>query len=213
MNAREAHDQAVEKLASEYAAKGFRVEKEAELPFSFARAGQPTPRADLVAQRGEEHLVFEVKVRGVRGEPHARRWREIAEEIRSHPGWHFQIVLVDGEPPAVTGPERVAAEIANAEELVERGNLAAAVLLAGAAFEAAAQWRLQAIGALSNGGGTTTLVERLVSEGQLDQEDFVPVRDAIELRNAVAHGSLDLPASSEAVELLLSAARRLLAVG
>jgi hypothetical protein len=210
VNAREAHDQAVEKLASEYAAKGFRVQKEALLPFAFTRAGQATHRADLVAEREEEHHVIEVTVRGVRGEPHARRWREIAEEIRSHPGWHFQIVLVDREPPAVSGPERIAAEIANTEALLEGGNLTAAVLLAGAAFEAAAQWRLTAIGALTSSNGSTTLVERLVSEGQLEQEDFVPVRDAIELRNAVAHGSLDLPASREAVERLVDSARRLL---
>ncbi len=211
MNAREAHDQAVEKLASEYAAKGFQVKKEAVLPFSFTRAGQPTHRADLVAERDEEHHVIEVTVRGVRGEPHARRWREIAEEIRSHPGWHFQIVLVDSDPPAVADPERIAAEIANTEALLERGNVTAAVLLAGAAFEAAAQWRLKTTGALSNSDGPTTLVERLVSEGQLDQEEFVPVRDAIELRNAVAHGSLDVPASREAVERLVKSARCLLA--
>ncbi|MEP7125512.1 MAG: hypothetical protein ABJE95_31555 [Byssovorax sp.] len=54
-------------------------------------------------------------------------------------------------------------------------------------------------------------MERLVSEGQVEQDDFVPVRDAIELRNAVAHGSLDLPAASEAVERLLISARCLLA--
>jgi uncharacterized protein YutE (UPF0331/DUF86 family) len=122
-------------------------------------------------------------------------------------------VLVDRDPPAVADPERIAAEIANTEALLERGNLTAAVLLAGAAFEAAAQWRLNTIGALASSDGPTTLVERLVSEGQLDQEDFVPVRDAIELRNAVAHGSLDLPASREAVERLVKSVQRLLAAG
>lgn len=208
MNTREAHDQTVEKLASEYAAKGFRVQREAVLPFTMA--GEQPYRADLVAERDDEHQVIEVTIRGTRGEQQARRWSEIAQQIRSHPGWHFQIVLVDREPPSIPDPGRISVEIANAEALLEGGNFTAAVLLAGSAFEASAQRRLSAMGALPRSDAPAALVERLVSEGQLDQEDFVPLRDAIELRNAVAHGQLDLPARREAVERLVTSARRLL---
>jgi hypothetical protein len=209
VNAREAHDQAVEKLAGEYKAKGFQVQKEVDLPFSFA--GQQRYRADLVAERGDEHLVIEVKLHGVQEGPQARRWSEIAREVRSHPGWHFQIVAVDRELPAIPNPERIAAEIASAEALLEQGTVTAAILVAASAFEAAAQRRLQEIGALPNGNASRqTLVERLVSEGQLDQEDFVPLRDAIEVRNAVSHGYFDQPASREAATRLVTSARRLL---
>ncbi len=194
MNAREAHDQAVQRLAGEYTAKGFRVQREAVLP--FATEGTQPYRADLIAERDDEHQVIEVTLRGTRGEPQGRRWSEVAQEIRSHPGWHFQIVFVDREPAAIPPADVIAKEIANAEALLGGGNLTAAILLAASAFEAAARRRLAALGALPKSGASTALVERLVSEGQLDQEDFVPLRDAIELRNAVAHGGLDAPARS-----------------
>jgi hypothetical protein len=114
-------------------------------------------------------------------------------------------------PPSLPDACIIAAEIANAEALLEGGNVTAAVLVAGAAFEASALQRLSAMGALPRSLTPTLLIERLVSEGQLEQEDFVPLRDAIELRNAVAHGSLDAPARREAVERLVTSARRLLA--
>jgi hypothetical protein len=209
VNAREAHDQAVEKIAGEYVAKGFRVQREVVLP--FLAQGEQGYRADLVAERDDEHHVIEVKLRGVRGEPQARRWSELAKAIRSRPGWHFQIVPVDREPPALPDAGRITREIANAEALLAGGNLTAAVLLAGSAFEASALRRLTKMGALPTSDAPSALVERLVSEGELEQQDFVPLRDAIERRNEVAHGQLDAPALREAVERLVTGARRVLA--
>lgn len=208
MKAQEAHDQAVEKLANEYRAKGYNVQKEVILP--FAVAGKQKYRADLVAERGEERHVIEVKLLGVRGEE-ARRWGELAREIRSHPGWHFRIMAVEREPPPIPDLERIAAEIANAEALLEQGTVTAALLLAGSAFKASANRRLEAMRALPDSDATPqALVEQLVSEGQLDQEDFVPIRDALEAGDAVAHGYFDPPASREAAERLVTGARRLL---
>jgi hypothetical protein len=209
VNPREAYDRAVEKLAAEYAERGFHVRKNVKLPFAVTNG--PSYRGDLVAEREDEHHVIGVVLRGVPAARQARRWGEIAREVRSHRGWHFRILLVEPERPAVSDPERIAVEIENTERLLDLGMTNAALLLAYSVFEASAQRRLMAIGAPAMDDTPVELATRLVSEGALDQEDFVPLRDAIEQRNAVAHGHLDPPANRETVERLVATARRLLA--
>ncbi|HTN82378.1 MAG TPA: hypothetical protein VL242_01770 [Sorangium sp.] len=208
MNARESHDRAVQKLADEYASKGFQVRKQAELPFVLE--GGRRFRADILAERDGEHHVIEVALSGVRGTPQARRWEEVARQVRALPGWHFKIVLVDREMPPPSDPERIEAELVNAEALLDQDQLTAAMLLAASAFEAAARRQLVAVGALQYDDTPAALVEHLVSQGHVDQEEFVPLRDAIELRNAIVHGHLDQLPERDAIRRLVTDARRLL---
>lgn len=203
MNAREAHDRAVQKLADEYAGNGFKVHKDAKLPFIQYQA-------DLLAERGDEHHVIEVKLQGVRNEQEGRQWETLAKEVRQHPGWHFKLVLVEHEAPPLPNAAVIEAELTNAEVLLAQDKLAAAMLLAASAFEASARRRLGAIDALPKTPGGTALVERLVSEGEVDQEAFVPLRDALELRHAIVHGHLDQLPGRDVVERLVEGARRLL---
>ncbi|WP_437942294.1 hypothetical protein [Sorangium sp. So ce341] len=208
MNAREAHDRAVQKLVDEYASKGFQVQKEAVLPFVLE--GGRRLRADILAERDDEHHVVEVKLRGVRGELEARRWDEIARQIRARPGWHFKIVPIEQDPPPLPDPERIEAELTNVEALLDQDRLTAALLLAASAFEASARRRLLAAGALLRSDTPAALAEQLVAQGHIEQENFVPLRDAIELRNAVVHGHLDQLPERDAIQRLVADARRLL---
>jgi hypothetical protein len=208
MNRRETYDRAVQKLADEHAAKGYQVQRDVALPFAID-GGQPL-RADLLAERGDEHLVVEVALRGVRGEPQARGWEEIARRVRERPGWHFKIVFVDREPPPLPEPEVIEAELRNAEALLGQDKVAAAMLLAASAFEASARRRLLAEGALPADAAPVVLVERLLDAGHVEQEDVVPLRDAIELRNDIAHGYLEQPPARDTVRRLVTDARRLL---
>jgi hypothetical protein len=198
---------AVQRLESELSAKGYRVQRDAMLPFSLP--GVRPYQVDMLAERDDEHRVIEVALRGVRGAPQSGRWSELAEQVRSRPGWHFQVVLVDQEPTVTLDPQRIAAELANAETLLADGNVSAAVLLAAAAFEAAASLKVQ-----PNGGfykSAIALLERLVSDGEIGQEEFVPLRDAIQLRDGVAHGQFNVASSAgDAASQLVSAGRRLL---
>jgi hypothetical protein len=208
MSVREAHDQAVQKLADDYAAKGFQVQKDVELPFLLEDGRRH--HVDLLAERGDEHHIVEVSLVGARGEPQARRWEQLAREARARSGWHFKIVFADKERSPLPDPERIEAELANAEALVDDDKVAAAVLLAASAFEASARRRLLAAGVLPKDDAPLALVERLVSDGHVEQEDFVPLRDAIELRNEIAHGYLEQRPAREAVRRLITDARRLL---
>ncbi|XXY49765.1 hypothetical protein WME91_01245 [Sorangium sp. So ce269] len=199
----------MQKLADEYASKGFQVRKDAVLPFAF-EGGHPF-RADILAERDGEHHVVEVALRGVRSEPQARRWDEVAKQVRTRPGWHFKIVPVEREPPPLPTPERIEAELTNVEELLDQDQIAAAMLLATAAFEASARRRLLTADAPPPKYVTpAALVEHLVSQGHIDQEEFVPLRDVMQLRNAIAHGHLDQLPEREAVQRLVTNARQLL---
>src|SRR5215470_12786790 len=66
-----------------------------EIGSSFLRGYQP----DLIAHRGDEHLVIEIK--SGRRTTNPSYWRSLAEEIARHPGWQFQLIL--GETPK--GPQ------------------------------------------------------------------------------------------------------------
>lgn len=210
MNAREAHDRAVQKLADEYERDGFRVQREPTLPFTFPDGS--AYRADLLAERDDEHLVVEVKLRGVRADPRDRQWDHLARAIRARHGWHFKIVPVDREPSPLPELAPIKAALANAEALLDGQQIAAALLLAASVFEASARLRLKAAGVPSDDVGLTVLIERLVSEGLVEQEEFVLLRDAMERRNAVAHGHLDQLPDPDSLRPLLAVARRLLSM-
>lgn len=209
MNAREAHDRAVQKLADEYRRMGFQVQREANLPFVFPDGSSYC--ADLLAERGDEHVVVEVKLRGVRGDRRDRQWDRLAKQIRARQGWHFKIVPVDREPSPLTSAAPIEAALVDAETLSKSSQPVASLLVAASAFEASARLRLRTAGIPADDDGPIVLIERLVSEGFVEQEEFVPLREALERRNAIAHGHLDEPPDAVTLQALIAAARRLLA--
>lgn len=206
MNAREAHDRAVQKLAEKYEGEGFTVQKEAEI--SFPDGGRY--RADLLAEREGEHVVVEVKLLGTSGDRPNRKWGEIAKQIKSRHGWHFKIVPVERQPADLPDLTRIRDTLTSAEVLLREGHAPAALLLSASAFEASARKLLVLNDADVGYKAGHILVEQLVSEGLLEQEDFVPLRAAMDRRNEIAHGFLaDLP-TGEMIHTVIEATKRLL---
>ena len=80
--------------AEQYRREGYDVEIEPRLDFL---PGRP----DLVARKGGENRVIEVKSRSALG---SRSASDIARIVRSQPGWSFDLVLV-GEPERVDSPD------------------------------------------------------------------------------------------------------------
>lgn len=207
MNARDAHDRAVQKLAEEYEGKGFRVQRDPQI--SFPDGGQY--QADILAEREGEHVVVEVKLLGTAGDSRNRRWDQIAKQIKSRHGWHFKIVPVEREPAELPDIARIRDTLTSAEVLVREGHAPAALLLSASAFEASARRLLAANGSDVDYKAGLVLIEQLVSEGFLEQEDFASLRAAMDRRNAIAHGFLtDLP-EAEVIHTVIAATRRLLA--
>lgn len=207
------HEGAVLSLASRYRKEGYDVVVEPgpdELPPAL-RAFRP----DLLARRGSEGVIAEIKRR-----PASRdRWAEVermAEAARSLPGWRFELMLIDdpAEGPQAAGRDWSADEIrralADAEELIDRDQAAPALLLLFAALGP----QLRAVAAAEKvfvpGHGVSALISNLTTEGVLSRKDYVTLIDGLRVRNAIAHGlTPESMPDRAALRRLLTVARRL----
>ncbi len=179
------------KLADNLARQGYEVVREPrprDLP-KFLREYQP----DLIAHRGDEHLVIEIKSGRRATKP--SYWRALAEEVARHPGWQFQLILGEApKGPQITMPPppslvEIRNQLSSTRRLYDRGEHAAALLLLWSLLEAASQQHLGALDARSNRPKTPiALLKDLVSFGLLDQKEYDKLARVIELRNAAAHG-------------------------
>jgi hypothetical protein len=143
---------------------------------------------DMIAQRGDEHLV--VEIRGLRQagagpEPAAKDpLASIAARVAEMPGWQLEVIWTgQDEPPA---PASVLADRARrAADLVDV-DAEAALLLAWSALEGVLATQAGQVGVRPQVG--TNLTAELYSRGLLDEATYALVRDAQRLRTQVAHG-------------------------
>ena len=207
------HGTAIQSLAARYRQEGYEVviePRESELP----EALRPF-RPDLLARRGDELVVAEVKTRRPRGDA----WHKVerlAEVARSLPNTRLDLVVLDdtADGPEAAGREWGAPEVtralAQAEDLIERGATAPALLLLFAALEA--QLRAKAVleGISVPARGVGPLISALTIEGVLSRKDYRALMDALAVRNAVAHGvSPDTPPDRVALRRLVTLVRNL----
>jgi hypothetical protein len=186
------HDSKVRELADRYEAEGFRVivEPGSEvLPFEL---GNYHP--DLVAQKQDEHVIVEVKEEG---DPvSVERFRDIAEEIRRHPGWRFLLVttndLESGSLGGMIGElsswQEATERVARAERLLDQGNSDAAFFLIWSAFEAILRRHAESVALPIDRLPTLALLKHLYSQGELSIPQYDRAMAARQLRNRLAHG-------------------------
>ena len=87
------HDRAVRSTASSLEQKGYSVIIEPDpsvIPFDLQHYCP-----DILATRGQENLVVEIKTR--RSSRSIERYKEIADIIGSHKNWHFMLSTIDVE--------------------------------------------------------------------------------------------------------------------
>ncbi|HVG07938.1 MAG TPA: hypothetical protein VNM67_09545 [Thermoanaerobaculia bacterium] len=183
--------QRIERVAEEYRTKGYEVLVEpsgSDLP-PFLGDHRP----DLIARRGDERLVIELKPSPSQAEP--GRVRSLAERVQREPGWKLVLIalspaeeLLPGEQLSLLDSPEVEQHLAHARGLLEAGQPEAALLLAWAAVEA----RLRVLAKQEEiplpRPGTLTLLRQLVSLGIIDREQHRVLSDAFKARSAVAHG-------------------------
>lgn len=177
----------VEQIAQEYRDKGYDVliEPEApQLPGSLAGF-----RPDLVVRKGDEVVVIEVKPRASLGDP---QLHALAEAVRRQPGWQFELVLIRPEsgPPGTKewDAEDVERNLREVEELLRSGHEEAALLLAWSAAEATLRILAEKEGLVLERHDAPYLVRLLVTRAVITREQYDQLWQALELRNAVAHG-------------------------
>ena len=199
----EARTEKLRGLARQYQAQGYIVY------FESLPEGAPDPirgfRPDLIARRGDEVIVVEVKnSRDVED----ARLDELAERISNIRNWRLELVWLGDTPAQPLSHEQLAALVREAHSVRDLGHLSSALLLGWAAAEAILDSMLTNASSESVGKSAKIKVSSAESLGLISKRQFDALMESVELRNRVAHGrSIDAPA--EVVDLLLSTVQRL----
>ena len=176
------------KTATEYRERGYEVETEAPLEFL------PNFRADIIARKGDDKRVVEVKRRTVlRTDPMINR---LAQAVEPEPGWNFDLVLIpeamqlsapDGSRPL--GIDEALHCLSGADHLLKAGNLESSLLVAWSACEAVIRTLLEIeTDVRDEVSPTSQLIDSATMHGVISHEDRDYLKQLLPLRNAVAHG-------------------------
>ena len=203
-----------QRVAEDYRARGYDViihPQSQQLPEPLADF-QP----DIVARKGDETVVVEVKSRqALRREPHVE---PLVRAVQRVPGARFELVIakpdISSPLPERTRPWRdheATSALDEATRLLEEGHLVAALLLGWAAAEAALRILAAREVVTTERNDASYLLNRLVSEGVLGNRQYQSLRQALEMRNAVAHGLEPIGLRRSQVRALLRTVAELLA--
>lgn len=186
-----AESRVAQQVAEEYRGKGYDVVLEPgpdQLPSVLAQY-----RPDIVARKGDETIVIEVKSRhSLRRPPQVEA---LAKAVRELPGWRLELIVARPDVafplPELTEPwgeEQVSDALDEAGQLLRTNHPAAALLLAWAATEAALRLLAAKEGMIIERAEANALLNHLTTGGVLTRQRFKALRNALEVRNAVAHG-------------------------
>lgn len=166
---------------------------------------------DLVASKGAETLVIEVKTKeSVRGD---LRLEELASALEGRPGWSFQLVLTNprirhSDPEARPAPlEAVDGIIRSAETARSSGDFHSGFILLWTAFEATLRHLLPDG---SQEGSPLALVKTAYSLGHIDEDELRGLTESVHIRNRVVHGIAVTPswAAFDFLRAVISRVRR-----
>jgi hypothetical protein len=206
---------ALEQVAEKYRADGYEVHvlpAKAELP-EFLKHFTP----DLLAYRGQEKVVIEVKNRSDLRKDASLSY--VAAEVNSQPGWRFDLIVQASDTsfdpifsgstePSIDGILQLAAD---AERLAASGELTAACLLAWSGVEAALRRLASQAGLNLESTSPLYLLNALATEGLLAQPDYATLNSLFRLRNSLAHGLKSTSITRDAPAFLIDLTRRIVA--
>lgn len=161
---------------------------------------------DLIAHRGDEALVIEVKRSSQDAD--RRQLNAIAKRVADQPGWRF-VLMASGPESDTTldsglnllDEQSIRHRLDEANWLVENGHLEAALLLAWASIEALLRLIVVREGLPSPRTDPASLLRTAASEGLIGRDEFARLNDVFRLRSAFVHGFRPAPGdySAEAV--------------
>ena len=190
LTAHESERQRVQKVGQVYRDKGYDVliePKGDQLP-DFLQAFRP----DLIAHKGDEHIVVEVKMRGrVSDLPQVN---ELAKVVRNEADWKFELFLLGPENSFfVNGAslftvEEIRSKIVEVALFVENGHLEAAFLMGWSLAEATLRVLAVKEGIEGETATSDYLLKQMTFEGIIARETYHDLKRAQQTRNAIAHG-------------------------
>lgn len=196
-------------LVRTYQRQGYQVyaepgEAAARIPFDLNGY-----RPDLLAEKGEEHLLIEVRSDQV--PLPIERFQDLTLRVRQHPGWRFVVATPSRQNPAqllgVTDEllswQAAQAHVATAQLLLTQGQSEAAFLVAWTGLEALLRRHAEQVALPIDRQSSLTLLKYLYSQGELSMSHYDQALEMLALRNRLAHGY-------QAVQPVEPAARQLL---
>ena len=178
-------------VANELRTQGYQVIMQPtpdQLP-DFLRQYNP----DMIAQKGQEKIVVEVKSR--RSLSQTPGIRDMARLLQDREDWKFELIMVGGDTePIITltaqslNETGISNELDRAKQLLDTGFSDAALLLAWSAAEAALRLLAEREGLNLQNGSSLQLIKSLVTEGVISRADYELLVDVMRIRNTVAHG-------------------------
>jgi hypothetical protein len=193
------------RVAEKYLQQGFSVITNpplSSLPFDLGGY-----RPDLIAQK-ESGQNYIIEIKNASRQISVDRFRAIAENVQSHPGWRFLLVTSDDDLPI--GSE---GDLFRYDEALLRADQAEALIASGAA-EAAFLFLWSTLEGMMRRRSIESsipidrlmplaMTSHLYSQGELSRLQFHRIKDLISSRNRAAHGYHDPQLEEGARELLL----------
>lgn len=202
------------RLAEEYRDKGYEV--------SFHPSSEDLPdflknyRPDMIARRGNEAVVIEVKSRFSLNSSSTQYLRNLAQVVEQHPGWRFELVMTNPEDaiysPKAEGSlqeDEIESRLRVARQLATQ-HLESASLYSWSLAEATLRLVAENEGLSLQRFDPLYLVKQLTTEGVISRSEYQLLMNALSLRNAIAHGFKATQLTRESVYELIDLTEQLL---
>lgn len=203
----------LEQVADDYRQRGYDVVREPAPGERPSFLGPLVP--DVIAKKGRENLVIEVKRTKIPRLSHSLR--ALLEALRKQPDWRLRLVYLGPEGefemfevPTLTADE-AQQKIDSAASMFESDEQVAALLVLWSVLEAVGLNRLADVQGEEIGPmPPIAILKELTSFGLIEQEEFTKLRSILELRNAAAHGRPTIRVANSQFQTLLETVKSLL---
>jgi REase_AHJR-like len=173
---------------------------------------------DILATRGEERVVVEVKRDRADLEAGPNLARQ-AEVINAQPGWRYDLIVLNESDPLQRltrearepSNEQIREALAHVERLIQGGELRVACVFACAALEAAMRQVARDAELYMPRTTAGELLRTLYGNGFLTREDFNHLNRAFRTRSELVHGLVAPEVDPGMVGAVVGATHRLLA--
>lgn len=201
-------EQLLERLADRYRRQGYsvKVNPGPDVLPPFAKDF----KVELLAERPDNKVLVSAKSDKSEIEQDSRL-SDFADIVAKHRGWRYDLTLLKPPPPAMPTSydvedlteDQIREQFRVAEQLYDSGFESQAALTAWAAFESAMRYRMRAMGQKSGfGASPRSLLNELISSGEIDHSQFRDLEGLMNLRNVIAHGFAPPPITRGAIEFL-----------
>jgi REase_AHJR-like len=197
------HMSAVQNIAKQLEREGYQVLVEPrsnDIPFDLS-GYQP----DILATKGDEHLLVEVKTTATRRS--LERYKSIADTVARHPRWRFFLTTVapeaesdDSVAPPLVRPDEIRVLMRRLDSLLDSDNHSLAVPYLWNALVAGLRARAFERNVPVDATSDLRVVSYMYSLGEISHEDYETMRRYYDLRSSLTHSITHSVSKAETLE-------------